>query len=83
MVAIYIKAEWCQPCKVALPKFKAEAERLGIEYDILDAEEDDEEVESLSVRNVPTIILLNEEGEEITRGRAEDITPKLEYYQTL
>lgn len=83
MVAIYIKASWCQPCKVALPKFKAEVERLGIEHNILDAEEDAEQVDALSVRNVPTIILLNEKGEEITRGNANDIIPKLEYYQTL
>ena len=78
MIAIYIKASWCRPCRVALPKFLAECERLNFKYKVLDAEDDAEQVDAYRVRNVPTIIVVHEEtGEEILRGRAEDVIPKL------
>ena len=78
MIAIYIKASWCGPCRVALPKFLAECERLNFKHKVLDAEDDAEQVDAYRVRNVPTIIVIQEEtGEEILRGRAEDVIPKL------
>ena len=78
MIAIYIKASWCGTCRVALPKFLAECERLNFKHKVLDAEDDAEQVDAYRVRNVPTIIVVHEEtGEEILRGRAEDVIPKL------
>lgn len=81
MKAIYIKASWCVPCRVTLPKFKAECERLGIPLEILDADEDEERVTGLGVRNVPYAILVSlDGGEEIARGRAEEMMTKLKDY---
>lgn len=79
MKAIYIKASWCSPCKVQHPKFIAECERLGLEYITLDADEDETEVEKYNVRNVPFVII-ERDGEIIAKGRAEDMTPRLQEY---
>lgn len=54
-------AEWCQPCK-ALAKTLESLE--GIEIQKINIEENTELVEEFKIKSVPTLIFLNENGEE-------------------
>ena len=69
---IKIGAEWCGPCKMLAPIFhKVEQmeEFKDVEFKSLDVEDD--EAEDLAVkyqiRNVPTILLFDENNELITK----------------
>lgn len=79
MQAIYFKASWCGPCKVWHPKFIEACEALGdkITYRTVDAVEQEEECDKYGIRNVPAVVILDDEGNFIMSGRAEDIIPKL------
>lgn len=74
--AIYFGVEWCGQCKTLRPRFIAECDRLGIDHEELDADEDSTIFESYGIRNIPFIVVL--EGETVrTEGVAADIIPKL------
>jgi thioredoxin 1 len=55
--ALYFTANWCGPCKVMKPKIQA----LNLPIDFIDVDTN-RLVETLGIRNVPTIILM-ERGE--------------------
>lgn len=54
----YFSAEWCAPCKKLKPKFKALADELGVEMDEIDIEKT-----YTSVQSVPTVELVDDDGE--------------------
>jgi thioredoxin 1 len=56
--ALYFTANWCGPCKVMKPKIQA----LNLPIDFIDVDTNPSQVETLGIRNVPTIILM-ERGE--------------------
>lgn len=57
-------ASFCQPCK----QLKATLDNLDIEYQVKDADNDPDDFTSMSVRNVPTIIVTDEDGKEVFRA---------------
>lgn len=68
---IKVSTSWCQPCKQLAPIFeelKNSEEYKNIEFKSVDADEDDEMLcEKYSVRSVPTLILLDENGEQLRK----------------
>lgn len=65
-------AEWCAPCKTMKPRFdnvKQMDEFKDVEFYEYDIEEDEgiDLVTKYGIRNVPTIIITNENDELITR----------------
>jgi len=55
-------AVWCQPCK-ALSKTIEEAGDLGIEIESIDVDQEPELARKYNVRSVPTMVIVDEEGE--------------------
>ena len=61
---IKISAPWCGPCKM----LKQELSDFDVVPIIeLDADDNAEEVDKYNVRSIPTLIFLNDKGEEVGR----------------
>ena len=75
--AIYFGATWCGQCKVFKPKFEEECKRLGIDYKIVDVEENEELAAQYSVRNIPFVVAIKNEQIQV-KGMAADVIPLLE-----
>jgi thioredoxin-like negative regulator of GroEL len=73
---IYFSADWCQPCRQLGPIME-EVAKEGITVQKIDVDKSPEMSQHYGVRNVPTVILLNEMGEE--QGRKVGTNPKLAY----
>jgi thioredoxin 1 len=70
MKVIKVSTPWCAPCKQLHPVF----EKVSIEmtsddltFKEIDAEEDFELAEQYRIRNVPTILLIDENEKELKR----------------
>lgn len=66
-------ASWCAPCKILSPVFEKVSKMddfKNIEFKDFDIEEDDavELVEKFAIRNVPTIVLLDENDEVLKKS---------------
>lgn len=74
---------WCGPCK-ALTKAFAEAK---IEHQDINVDESEELADKYHVKSVPTVIVLNNEGEELGRfvglRTKEQLLKELNKYKTL
>ena len=68
---LYFTASWCGPCKLLKPKIVALQSKLPIK--ILDVDTNAEACSKYSVRNVPTIIIVNGDRE-ISRLVGNNIT---------
>jgi thiol-disulfide isomerase/thioredoxin len=67
---IKFSATWCAPCRFYAETFKKVSEReefKDIEFKAMDIEEDgaEELVNKFSIRNVPSTVILDENGEAI------------------
>jgi thioredoxin 1 len=72
MKIIKFSAEWCGPCKVLAPVFHnvselEEFKDITFEEVDVDDEEKADLISEMKIRNVPTIIFLNEYNEPIKR----------------
>lgn len=74
--AIYFGAQWCGQCKTLRPKFISECERLGMEHEELDADENSTIFEAYGIHNIPYVVIL-ENGTVRDKGLASDLIPKL------
>ncbi len=73
---LYFTADWCGPCRMLSPVMD-EVSQQGITVQKVNVDESPEMSKHYGVRNVPTVILLNELGEE--QGRKVGANPKLTY----
>ena len=69
---LYFTAAWCGPCKVLKPKIEALASELPITT--LDVDANKTTVTEYSIRNIPTIILIDENGTVLNRLIGNNIT---------
>lgn len=63
-------SSWCGPCKLLSPIFDEiteELKNMNIEFISVDVEEDEELTSKYSVRNIPTIVITDEDGNELDR----------------
>ena len=56
-------APWCAQCKVVEANLKA----LGVEHIAIDVDKDEEAAAKYGIRNIPTIIIEDEEGNILER----------------
>ena len=61
---LYIKATWCGPCKVILPKIEAAAKRYGVPVRVLDMD-DMEEADQAMIKKVPTVVTFTNEKQSV------------------
>lgn len=55
--------EWCGPCKTQNSIIKNLGDRVTVEIENIDIDEEFDKVKSWKVTSVPTMILVNENGE--------------------
>jgi thioredoxin 1 len=65
MKYLYFSAPWCGPCKQLAPKMELVAETVSVEKILVDA--DAETTQKYGIRNVPTVVLIDENGIELER----------------
>lgn len=66
MKYLYFSAPWCGPCKQLAPKMELVAEaNIPVEKILVDA--DVETTEKYGIRNIPTVLLIDENGTELER----------------
>ena len=69
---LYFTAAWCGPCKVLKPKIEALASELPIT--ILDVDANKTTATEYNIRNIPTIIMIDENGTVLNRLIGNNIT---------
>jgi thiol-disulfide isomerase/thioredoxin len=83
MKVIMFEAEaWCKSCIAMKPFFKQECEKLGVDYEIVDVE-DDKGVEmstEYQIRNVPTLLFLDDNNNVIGRASGSNAYKDIEKY---
>ena len=66
MKYLYFSAPWCGPCKQLAPKMELVAEaNITVEKILVDS--DAETTEKYGIRNIPTVVLIDENGVELER----------------
>ena len=66
MKYLYFSAPWCGPCKQLAPKMELVAEaNIPVEKILVDA--DAETTQKYGIRNIPTVLLIDENGTELER----------------
>lgn len=65
MKYLYFGAVWCGPCRMMKPMLEKLPAEIVLEK--LDVDKDSELVEKYAVMKVPTIILVDKEGTELSR----------------
>lgn len=60
--ALYFTAPWCGPCQVLKPRIQS----LGLPIQFIDVDQNQSMAQQYGVRNVPTIILINN-GTQVSR----------------
>lgn len=63
MKVLKFSAGFCQPCKVITQQL----DQLGARYEEFDIEDNPEKFKAFGVRNVPTLVLLDDNGIEQNR----------------
>ena len=66
MKYLKFEASWCGACKMVQPQLNKVAAE-GIEVEKIDAEHSNEMVMEYNVRNLPTVLLVDDSGKEIWR----------------
>lgn len=69
---LYFTAAWCGPCKVLKPKIEALSNELPIT--ILDVDANQTTATQYNVRNIPTVIMIDETGNALNRLIGNQIT---------
>ena len=65
MKYLYFSAPWCGPCKQLAPKMELVAESVAVEKILVDS--DTETTQKYGIRNIPTVVLIDENGVELER----------------
>lgn len=82
MRAIYFGAEWCKSCVAVKPTFEKEMQRNKFKYNIIDVETAKGVDASCRyiVRNVPTIVVVDDSGKEVYRASGSTSTENVLKY---
>ena len=67
MELIKFKAEWCGPCKMLAPILNQLSEETGIPVREIDTDKDPEQADVWGVSGIPTTILVDDKGVEVSR----------------
>jgi thiol-disulfide isomerase/thioredoxin len=84
MKYLYFSAPWCGPCRVLGPTMvKVAEENIPVDKINIDEETSSNLVAEYSIRHIPTVILVNDLGEELTRiARVHPVSHYIEKYNS-
>lgn len=70
MKLLYFGAEWCSSCKALKPIVEKEIPSTGYEFKYVDMDTDEGAcmADDFSIRSLPTLILVDEQGNEVKRA---------------
>lgn len=71
---LYFSAAWCGPCRMLAPRMEKLSGEGKISYQKIDVDSDTELSVKYGVRNIPTLILVDENGE--SQGRKVGVLPE-------
>ncbi len=71
---LYFSAAWCGPCRMLAPRMEKLSGEGKINYQKIDVDSDTELSVKYGVRNIPTLILIDENGE--SQGRKVGVLPE-------
>lgn len=77
MKYLYFSASWCGPCRTLGPIMQQVATEVPVEK--VDVDSNQQLAMQYSIRNVPTVVLVNGEGKEFARSVG--VQPKEHYIQ--
>lgn len=71
---LYFSAAWCGPCRMLAPRMEKLSGEGKINYQKIDVDSDTDLSVKYGVRNIPTLILVDENGE--AQGRKVGVLPE-------
>lgn len=77
MKYLYFSAEWCGPCKTLGPIMQQVSQEVPVQK--VDVDGNQQLAMQYSIRNIPTVVLVNGEGKEFARSVG--VNPKDHYIQ--
>ena len=70
MKLLYFGADWCSSCKALKPIVEKEIPSKGYEFKYVDMDSDEgaDMADKFGIRSLPTLILIDEQGNEVKRA---------------
>ena len=77
MKYLYFSSTWCQPCKTLGPIMQQVSQEVPVQK--VDVDENQQLAMQYSIRNIPTVVLVDNTGKEFARSVG--VNPKEHYIQ--
>lgn len=77
MKYLYFSSTWCQPCKTLGPIMQQVSQEVPVQK--VDVDENQQLSMQYSIRNIPTVVLVDNTGKELARSVG--VNPKEHYIQ--
>ena len=71
---LYFTAEWCGPCKMIKPKMQQLSQTLPVQF--IDVDTNKSTCEQYGIRNVPCVVIIDNNGTVTGRLVGGNITPQ-------
>jgi len=68
MQVLYFTAPWCGPCKMFKPVLQEVARNMGIAINDVNVDYDASYTQKYNITSVPTLIILNDQGDTLFRN---------------
>ena len=68
MTVVYFSAPWCGPCKMFKPVLQEVARNMGIVINDVNVDYDAAYTQKYNITSVPTLIILNDQGDTLFRN---------------
>lgn len=79
---LYFTAAWCGPCKMFRPTFEGTLAEMGKSAQIVDVDQQKELAAKYMITSVPTVLLVDDNGNAIKRNSGVMSKPQLKQFLT-
>lgn len=80
MKVLYFTAAWCGPCKMFKPVFESTIAESGVNAQVVDVDQNKELAVQYSITSVPTIVVLDDNGQAFNRNSGVMSKPQLKQF---
>ena len=67
MKVLKFQASWCQPCKMLTRVMEDASDKITMPVEVIDIDENQDMAIKYGIRGVPTLVIVDEEGKEVSR----------------